>query len=756
MADKPDFPYPSPFEVIRYILRALDLKYSNKFLDERAHERVFDPRELTAAIQENIYQPIAKHNQKAAKFFADFLHRTLNEYMSMVGVISADGISRSEMIVMLNKGIIKEKICHFYTEIHNNFGGPLPVYLFSSDTSAVRTVFDWLEEKESGWKKYLKLLEEKDRKEKQDRISAWKRGDELPSSQSINLLQKGLEKSVSSEINGGMVSVLLFISRAIDFIARSSNGTELLDEVRVSFWGARSSFNIEKEIEKLQLREKQKISELLPAIAFLQHGLKRTEKKDNADQLMEILNFVRKEIQGNPVSFTTEYWLDWHEARWWVFSGNLENANALYKFAFEDALFKSGKNQKLILEEAIVVAASLQKPDRVFLKHLKWVLINFGYDIPSVTDKTPSNKFADTIEDWEVDMWAAKFETIFPSVGWFPGVSYDRRTAKHGPLLVDKSKKIQPDYRNPNREIKIGETWQRKMPQLVWFTQIEDYEACKNLLAKGASVNVASEVGCTPILMALRALDVTDFPPKSLDQRFFDLICNYEHKAEILNLRTQKKRLLPMIAAVYTGQLSVVRKILELGADPNGRGETDEQTALNICIKLIGTLKDPKKAQKNQGDIPVTPEVLDSMRRHAAGWAGFTLDHQMQLLLNNYSDDRYKTFRSTVFQLRNERILEYMNLSSMREIAKLLIERGADVDAEHASPLKGYTPLMLAAELDEHELFEIMLANKGDPRKYYVWPESGEKISCWEIVDYFKSKNVKQLLEDIASPLPAR
>ena len=46
-------------------------------------------------------------------------------------------------------------------------------------------------------------------------------------------------------------------------------------------------------------------------------------------------------------------------------------------------------------------------------------------------------------------------------------------------------------------------------------------------------------------------------------------------------------------------------------------------------------------------------------------------------------------------KLMTERVLEKMSIDSMRHIARQLISSGADVNAEHASPLKGYTPLMV-------------------------------------------------------------
>lgn len=747
MDNKYDFPYPTPFEVIRVIVNALDIKHSNKYLDERAYDRKYDPRELKEALTNCIYHPLEKYiGLKSNAPLIHLIEVAFSDYIKMAGTLSACSLLRSEFMPILQSGFVKEHLETLVLSIYRDFGGPHPSTLFSNDTSAVATSLQWISNNEKGWEGYLSNLD----KEQKDRISAWSRNIDLPSSQSIQLLQQNYNGPKPEQIDWQRIRILLFSARAIDWLKREDGFKLVINEIRLSLWGCINNFDMGRKITVLQASAINSIESLIDNFATIQLGLRRIVPKEAPQKLKKLLRSTRDQLSNTLQYEPNKYWLDWHEARWHVFAGDLVQANILYKVAFEDALFRSGENQKHIIEEALVVAASLDTPDRVFLKHLKWSLIQFGYDIASVTTAQSSNKFSDNIEDWEVNLWKAGLKSKFPLGGLFPGVELNAKTPKIGPLLFTDLSKVKPDYRNPNRQIKIGDTWKKTTPQLVWFIDTENYEVCEKLLAKGASVNVSSESGDTPILMALEALNVTELPYRSLDDRLFWLISSYSHLPNIINGRTQKKRLLPIISAVESGRLDIVQKVLGLGGDPSGRGKTDEQTALNVCLKRIGFLKNPERAKQEQQSMPINDEVLDSIRRHSPGMAGFSLDDQADYLSHLNKNIQYKKLERLVMEQFYKRIEEKMNINTMRSIARLLIESNADTNAEHVSPVRGYTPLMLAAELDEDELFNLMLVHGGNPKKAYTDIRSNRKVSCFEIADSFKSTNVKRILSDIA------
>ncbi|WP_417227126.1 ankyrin repeat domain-containing protein [Amphritea sp.] len=748
MQSKSNFPYPTLIEIIRSFVKHLDLKGANKALDDKALDRTIDYRQIEKLINESITKPINKYmGPDAADLITEAFYENLSDYIKIVSNIPADGVSRAQMIPVLLRYFFKYHVVKLLNKISDQFDGPSPVTLLSPNDQAVTITLNWIQRNEYSWESYLHNLD----KEQQDRISAWSRGDDLPSCQYLLLLQCWSKGPWPEYINWPRVRLLLLIARAIESLKRDESMSDFIENVRLALWNSNDASDLLQEIESAQRKARREYAEIYQSIAKIQHRCMRTIPKSGQDR-----DLLRGCIDEARAYFNrTNYWLDWMDARWHVFSGNLEKADELYRKAFSDCLYRAGENQKAIIEEAIVIAASVESPNKVFLKHLKWANTTFGYDLPSISSKQPSNKFSDNIEDWEVDVWKASFSTVFPAEGFFPDFSIDVKELRKGPLLLSSLELVQPDYRNPNRKIKVGDTWKKSMPQLVWFLMQENYEVVAKLVNNGASANVFSDAGDTPILMALGSLNVVDVPYKSLDDRFFYLISELEHNHKTINQRTQKRRLLPITSAVETARFDVVEKVLKLGADPNGRGETDEQTALNLCMKWLGAAKDPDRFWHNQETMPITPEVLDSIRRYGAGLTGFTLEQQQSFMINSKGDPLYAKCIDIIQKMKMDRVRERILLENMRKIAKLLIDYGADTNAEHASPLKGYTPLMLAAELNERELFEYMLIKGGNPAKHYVDPRSGKKVDCWEIAKHFKSKAVQKVLNDIKHHFPS-
>lgn len=242
-----DSPYPNPFEILRCILRALDLKHSNKRLDELAGKGTYDPRELREAVETDFFVVIKKYmGPETAEAALITLNRFLDKYLhEIVGKIPADGLTRESALKILIKTGIKDGVIDLVNEIHDRIDGPDPSTWFSFHESTVGTVLEWVNEKTPHWSVHLSRL----KKERKDMISSWNRGIELPSSRSILLLSETDTPNRPVDIDWEKIKTFLFIARAIDFIKGQPLGPLLLDESRLALWGADNQISVGSEIK---------------------------------------------------------------------------------------------------------------------------------------------------------------------------------------------------------------------------------------------------------------------------------------------------------------------------------------------------------------------------------------------------------------------------------------------------------------------------------------------------------------------------
>lgn len=744
-----DFPYPTFVEIIRACAKVLGIKGADKELDDRALDKTIDPRKIRdfkKALVDKLGTYVDEQSKDVCK---SHLEDFFSNYVQLIARTPADGLTRAEMNRLLAATLGRDAVLKIInTHLAEDMDDSPSIFLFfSSPGNVTSSLLIWLTENNEIWKVFTSRLN----KENKAKVKAWQNGEHLPDTMTISLLMTWAGDTTVETASLAKIQLLLFISAAVDRLSKESVGALFIEECRLVLFGMSATLTLNDNIADLQTRYRTGKQDLLPLIGFLQHKLMRTADKEEgekgklASMLQELANHSQKD-------YHMDYWVNWLTARYYVYDGRLDEANHAYKNAFGEGLYRAGFQQKKIIEEAVVVASSLASPDKVFLKQLKFASLTFNYDIPSVQAKVASNKILDVIEDWEIDNWRSSFHTIFPESGLFESGRKQRVEKSIGPMILsqDELEKHQPDFRYPNRKIKTGlgqikKTW----PQLVWFVFLNKVDAVKKLLDKGAKVDSLSSSNESALLLALGKLDVTDIQPQSLDDRCFRLLAECRHNVETINKLTSKKRLLPLIEAVKSGRPEIVKTLINMGADVNQRGDTDLQTPLNVCIKIIGMLKDSEKYIYEQLNMPITPAVLDSLRRFNPGMTGFTLEQQMNTLLNGRMNKELQQVQEALMRSRAEYIQSHASLCNLRTIASILIDEGAEVNASHTSPINGYTPLMLAVELDEVELVKKMLSHGGELKKSYYNEKLSKNVDCWTIASAFQSRQVLLLLEDI-------
>ena len=674
----PATPYPSQAEILRAIATALNIKAANTDFDDYVRYGETESLCREIILKNGIEKPLSKIiDQRSASMICRHINDYLDKYMNVVTTCSLHGMPRSHALPLLNQHVFSVMAADLLMSVCGNIPGISLTKFLSPDSTAMGGLIQWLENDIQGWGEFYTSLE----KEKRYQIDRWSSGKDLPSSTSIANIDSWEIQSEPQSIadsNWQIFKVLFLTARCIDSFKATENGKQGLKFTDQLF----CSSNIAPQNTAKTFQ--QELQAYLICYGELTSAHERVgqlllthipEAQCSALEAREILNeFTKLSKQYDPEGEQASF-KQWAEARWHVYSGDIKKATALYQDAFNQSLYKSGAGQQAIYKEAIAVAAQANK--RPMMKHLKLNGIALGFATANEEDEfsinnKKSGSTSHTVEDWEVEKWACDFDRLFPDSALFEGVTILRKTRNTGPVLMAFDDIKEPNLRDKDRTTKIGHGRKKSTRHLIGLIQANKIDSVRKLIEAGADVNCWSEAGETPILMAVQQMNVTELTAH-LNDDCFQIISAIEHDQKTVNMLTSKKKLLPLICAVETGKPYIVKQLLEMGAIVDRKGGVEMHTALYICLCTIANLKKPKK--------------LINKVKHSS---------ELEAVMSMVEDRFFEQTQSGY------------NLNDLREIAKILLEYGASPNAEHVKPIKGYTPMMLAAEIDDVEVFKMM------------------------------------------------
>jgi ankyrin repeat protein len=737
-------PFPSVFELIREFAKALDLKGKNTKIDELVKDPFAHYGNIKICIEEVIFEPAKDYiSEDFAQTLRALIRVLLESYVELVSTNTVISLNRDELNEILISHWLIPNLKSCLSDVDNEIFDP------KVTARCINGVLEKYVESSPSWKKIRPSLH----KDIIDRVSYWKRGEHLPSITYINEICSKLIQNQSDKAGQPPLSIpqekikeLLHLARMVDYFSNKVKPSQY------SYGGQFLSKLRQKQIEN---------SKSLPAYTTSLTELyklldPRNIKPENAKQLIKaILIKVEGDI-SNAGQIDRHAWLvELFKARYSVASQDFKKANTHYKQSVELAIYRVGNELESLIQEAFVIAALDigKRPDKAFLSQLKSLSLLFGYDIPSVRPETPSKNFSDNVEDWEVDLFKSGADTMFPSSFFFDSFNWNNEVLNKGPMLVTTADFLdfKPNFSKSNLVHKLpahnidGGKASKYFPQLTLCILNNNLSAVEQLLEKEASVNVKTSSNESPIMLALEKINIT-YPDYNPNERiFFDLVSQHDHQTEIINSRSSKKRLLPIIQAVESGQADVVQKVLSLGANIDARGHVDEQTALNVCIRFIGWLKYPDKIRNILNNVSVDDTLRDAHRRYSGGQHGMKLEDQDPYLENN------REFSEASAQYV-QNVINHTSLESMYKILNVLLDNGANPNAEMLHPLKGYTPLMLAVEFDLEKEFSLMVTKGGDPLKKYTSPNN-QSYNCWDVARNWKAENCLLTLDRIKGSL---
>jgi ankyrin repeat protein len=739
-------PYPNHLEIVRALSRALDLKYESKFLDDQVANPDFDFRFVGLAVKRGLHEPLEHHvDAQFANDIVRWLEHFFEQYIAFVAKLSLEGLSREKAEQLLAAHLFSFYGAFALKELCRRLQGPAAETLLNDQKQAIAITSSWASVKIRPWLGYVSTLS----KHQTDQLRRWQSGIELPSLSSLkNLFRSPEASSVLGNTESMRLYTLFVIARVVDWFRRQKFGRLALAHGLASLRIGEHDKPIGYLLAEAHSAETMDIQRLHADIDFLADGLNPFRPKQSSDnELLQsrLVDFKKRRRALDPAG-TTVFWEHWFEARFHMLSGSSELATNGYRKAFEHAYFRAGRNQETIILEALVVTAMLDRPDKNFLKKLRNAQVLLGMELPLKPERQDfRSKYDDHVEAWFIDFYRGHFNKRFPEAGAFPGVKYPRHDqALIGPILVtDELGHKKPDLRHPDRRITTGDGPSKKWPQLVYYTWLGDRDAVSALLKAGADPNKLSQSDESALLLSILALDVTELSNQDFDLSFFKAIIRAKHNHQTLNCRTQKKRLAPLHAALNTNQIAVLETLLDMGCEPDFRAGVEMSTPLYHCLEKIGLLTGKASPLKQLKNAPNDQMLLDTIRRYSGGREGLTLEQVQKKLRQQYNDPRYQSFLAAVQDVVIGAVKNRLDLDELRAMARMLVQKGADPNAMHTYPIKGYTPMMLAVENDEDDLVEFMLEHgRGSLKMTYQDNRTGREIDCRQIASYFQATKV--------------
>lgn len=703
----------TPYYSIQYLLRefakGLGTKsLAGKKIDDACKVSEINPYHLDKLKKELIHEPLTKYvNINFADHILEKFEQITRIYFQLIRTVPLDGVSADVTRPLLDRFFMTFSVAFMCSESLDGMK-LTPKDIAHSSEPLVKLVLKKLDSS-NNWKNFITSCSDAQK----ERLRAWSQDSntELPELSSIAAL--GEKWQIGND--WGTYKARLVTARLWDYFFNRSGHTDATILKHNSLQQCLET--LAKEFLNLLEQSKDKYSVTTPLALELwkQLRLREERKKGSQQQCFDLLGKLKNQQELIDVNKETTYFYHWMKARYQLHSGYLQEAIAEYEHAFEQVIYRQGENTEKIIIEAIIACCRSPKPNKSFINRLRRMAVVMNIDImPSDHSRDGFKAKPQEIESWEIVSFSHYFNSFFTKESFFEGASYpESNNIKAGFCIVEELSH-QVDLSKPNSVFSVGSDGGliKKMPQLVYFSMTDNLKAISDLLDKGADVNILSSSHESAILLAVMSMQANIYPINSMSDDSFKLISQKEHKKSILDTLTDKKKLSPLGCAVQTGRLDIVSKLIEMGVTVDRRHDIHGETPLFTAIGLIANHTRPTTNDLHWKAMKYSEMNLQSVRAHAAGLVPHDLNHLREVMMKQESNPNFQITQEIIHATTRENIKKYTTADGFRKIAKLLIQHGADPNAKHDTAMLGYTPLMLAIELDEAELVEAMLHSK--------------------------------------------
>jgi hypothetical protein len=709
----------TPYYPIQHLLREFANGLGTKGLSASTAKKIDDackvneinPHLYESLKSELIHEPLTKYvNVYFADHMVEQFDQLITQYLELLHVAPMDGVAAEKGRNFIDKYFLTFTVALACGEMLE--GMRLFAYeVAKSGMSLTAIALDKLMN-DSEWQIFAENCSD----EQKERIRAWisPEKQELADITSIAALGEKWERG-----NGwGTIKARLITARLWDYFYSRYQGTDLTLIYSVAPQNIDRMYSQNLTILLNEAKDKYQVTSPLALELFGKLRLRVTKTDTDKKRCLELLPKLEQQQRLLDYHHETTYYYYWMKARFALHLGELNESVVQYKQAFEQVIYRQGENTVLIIREALIASCRMTKPDKTFINRLRRMAALLNVDImPSAASNDTSKKKPEDIEQWEVAAYAQDFDHYFTKNSFFPGASYPENPYTNtGMWWVDETA-IDLDLVKPNKVLAVGEEGGliKKMSQLVYFSMKNDTDAVSELLKQGADVNKLSSSNESALLLAIQELQVNLFPVNSMKDDNFWAISRLPHDSAVLDAVTIKRKLSPLGCAVQTCRLDIVERVIDLGASIDRRHDTGNETPLFTVISLISRHTRMAENERHFEKMKYSNMNLQSIRANSAGLLPHDLQNLKAVLMDMSSDESKRFWQSFVLKHEKENFYKFSTAQGFRDIAKYLIEQGANPNAKHTTAVEDYTPLMLAVELDEVELVDAMIKSAHYP-----------------------------------------
>lgn len=435
IAEDKKSPYPTIGECLRFVVGAFDLRghgdaVARKRLDRLANEGDYNWALFPQILDQMIWQPLIKcADEEFASFTATRLAYIRDHYVSLLGNISLDALTRNEAMPALAGHYFIPIVSGFIQRSKAEFGGPDPILLLAppmatadgkaDNFNPIEAVLQWFLHSHTGTFERVPSQLYDDANDpgriKRDLLSRHLRGKQIPDTAALLDIVNTVQSRPWFRLGGPTPKLLgrwLFIARALVW---AEDHIPPEQQLRSSLlrWTATDSpaeFDIGTPLSTMVVAKGNQFPELRMAggEAFLCTGTKQQRSAEELADAVEKVKEFRRAFERAGKPHFVHYMLYWCEARLSACEERLDDALASYEKAADLALYRSGDQTKRLLKEAVCVAAYLDK--KATFKRL------IGRSIALDLHKDQFGQPFDELPD--MGEFAAQFFFVFPAIAF--------------------------------------------------------------------------------------------------------------------------------------------------------------------------------------------------------------------------------------------------------------------------------------------------------------------------------------------------